>query len=205
MLIKNLQLGEIETNCYIVTDEATLQCAVIDPGAESNVVMDYIESNKLDVRAILLTHGHFDHTMAVEEVHESTGAAVFINSKDAYTGDIENPYKFKATDYTKYYGEGDVITVGGLEFTVLETPGHSAGSVTLKCQDALFTGDTLFRDSCGRTDLPGGEMKKLLHSLARLSKLEGNFEVYPGHGDSSMLDNERRFNYYIRYALEEEE
>jgi glyoxylase-like metal-dependent hydrolase (beta-lactamase superfamily II) len=205
MLIKNLQLGEIETNCYIVTDEATLQCAVIDPGAESNVVMDYIESNKLDVRAILLTHGHFDHTMAVEEVHESTGAAVFINSKDAYSDGPENPYKFKATDYTKYYGEGDVITVGGLEFTVLETPGHSAGSVTLKCQDALFTGDTLFRDSCGRTDLPGGEMKKLLHSLARLSKLEGNFEVYPGHGDSSMLDNERRFNYYIRYALEEEE
>ncbi len=203
MLIKNFQLGEIETNCYIVTDENTLECAVIDPGAESNVIMDYVESNKLKVGAILLTHGHFDHTMAVEEVHESTGAPVYINARDAYASGPENPYKYRAPEYTKYYGEGDTVKVGGLEFQVIETPGHSAGSVTLKCEDALFTGDTLFRDSCGRTDLPGGEMKKLLQSLKKLSSLEGDFEVYPGHADTTTLDKERRFNYYIRYALDE--
>jgi glyoxylase-like metal-dependent hydrolase (beta-lactamase superfamily II) len=98
------------------------------------------------------------------------------------------------------YKEGDVIRVGNLEFTVMETPGHSSGSVTLRCGDALFTGDTLFRDSCGRTDLGDGSMDVLLESLKRLAELDGDFEVYPGHADSSSLSRERSFNYYMRYA-----
>ena len=100
----------------------------------------------------------------------------------------------------RYYKEGDVISVGALEFKVLETPGHSRGSVTLLCESAMFSGDTLFRDSCGRTDFEGGDMATILKSLLRLANLEGDYEVYPGHMGSSTLSRERSFNYYMNYA-----
>lgn len=200
MLIKTIPVGQIETNCYIVTDETTLECAVIDPGDESNAILDYIEDHKLKPRYIFLTHGHFDHTMAVTAVHEETGAVVCMNRKDAGAV-IENaPFKFNPPADTIYYKEGDRLTVGSLTFEVLETPGHTPGGVTLKCGDALFTGDTLFAGSCGRTDLYGGDMNELLRSLKRLADLPGNYEVYPGHMDSSTLDRERHYNYYIKYA-----
>ena len=200
MLIKCIPVGQIETNCYIVTDENTLECAVIDPGDESNAILDYIEDHKLKPKYIFLTHGHFDHTMAVSAIHEETGAVVCMNKKDAGAV-IENaPFKFNPPADTIYYKEGDRLTVGSLTFDVLETPGHTPGGVTLKCGDALFTGDTLFAGSCGRTDLYGGDMNELLRSLKRLADLPGNYEVYPGHMDSSTLDRERRYNYYIKYA-----
>ena len=200
MLIKTLPVGMIETNCYIVTDEATLECAVIDPGDESNTILDYIEDRHLKVKYIVLTHGHFDHTMAVAAVHEETGAVVCMNKKDA-GAIIENaPFKFNPPADTIYYKEGDRFSVGNLTFEVLETPGHTPGGVTLKCQDALFTGDTLFCGSCGRTDLYGGDMDVLLRSLKRLADLPGNYEVYPGHMDCTTLDRERHYNYYIKSA-----
>ena len=200
MLIKTLTVGQIETNCYIVTDENTLECAVIDPGDESNAILDYIEDHKLKPKYIFLTHGHFDHTMAVTAVREETGAVVCMNKKDAGAV-IENaPFKFNPPADTIYYKEGDRLTVGSLTFEVLETPGHTPGGVTLKCGDALFTGDTLFAGSCGRTDLYGGDMNELLRSLKRLADLPGNYEVYPGHMDSSTLSRERMYNYYIKYA-----
>ena len=200
MLIKTLPVGMLETNCYIVTDETTQECAIIDPGADSNTILDYIESNKLTPVAILLTHGHFDHYMALDAVLEATGAPAYINKKDANTDGKRDQHKLDDDGRLSWYAEGDVINVGGLEITVLETPGHSPGSVTLKCETALFTGDTLFRDSCGRTDLGGGSMEILLDSLRRLSALEGDFEVYPGHADSSTLSRKRSFNYYMKYA-----
>ena len=200
MLIKTLTVGQIETNCYIVTDENTLECAVIDPGDESNAILDYLEDHKLKAKYIFLTHGHFDHTMAVTAVREETGAVVCMNKKDAGAV-IENaPFKFNPPADTIYYKDGDRLTVGSLTFEVIETPGHTPGGVTLKCGDALFTGDTLFAGSCGRTDLYGGDMNELLRSLKRLADLPGNFEVYPGHMDSTTLDRERRYNYYIKYA-----
>jgi glyoxylase-like metal-dependent hydrolase (beta-lactamase superfamily II) len=201
MLIKTLTVGQLETNCYVVSDEKTLTCAVIDPGAESGVILDYIESNGLKVGAIFLTHGHFDHHMALSAVAEATGAPVYIHKLDTYTGGGGDGGEHKLRDAggLRGYAEGDEIAVGGLVFRVMETPGHSAGSVTLRCENALFTGDTLFRDSCGRTDL-GGDMETLLESLRRLSSLEGDYEVYPGHAETSTLDRERRFNYYVRYA-----
>ena len=199
MLIKCLPVGNLEANCYVVTDESTLSCAVIDPGDESNTILDYIESNHLKVEAILLTHGHFDHTSAAETVSEETGAEIWINAADACEERREF-YKYHAPAGTRYYSDGDIVTVGALRFRVMETPGHSEGSVTLQCQDALFTGDTLFADSCGRTDLPGGDMKKLLKSLLRLADIPGNLEVWPGHMGPTTLDREREGNYYIRYA-----
>ncbi len=202
MLIKCLPVGQIETNCYVVTDENTLECAIIDPGDESNRILDYIESNHLKPRYIFLTHGHFDHTMAVKAVHEETGAAVCMNSKDAGAVLESAPYKFNPPADTIWYKEGDEFRVGGLTFRVMETPGHTPGGVTLRCEDALFTGDTLFRDSCGRTDLPGGDMGALMRSLKRLAALPGEFEVYPGHMDSTTMTRERMYNYYVRYANE---
>jgi len=202
MLIKTLVVGPIDTNCYIVTDENTLECAVVDPGDESNVILDYVEDNKLKVRAIFLTHGHFDHTMAARAVSEATGAPIYIHRRDAATAD-PSQFQFLADEETNFYAEGDTIVVGSMAFTILETPGHSPGSVTLRCEDVLFTGDTLFRSSVGRTDLGGGDIHALMRSLARLAALEGNFEVYPGHMDSTTLDRERRFNDYVLYAVEQ--
>ena len=201
MLIKQLPLGQIETNCYIVTDENTLECAVIDPGDESNVVLDYLESNKLSCRYIFLTHGHFDHTMAVQAVYEETGATVCINKKDINLEIGSIPYRFTPPKGTIFYKEGDEFMVGSLVFHVMETPGHTPGSVTLICRDALFTGDTLFRDSCGRTDFPGGSMDQELKSLKRLYELPGDYEVYPGHMDVTTLERERKFNFYMRSAI----
>jgi glyoxylase-like metal-dependent hydrolase (beta-lactamase superfamily II) len=197
MLVKTLPVGMLETNCYIVTDEDTRKCAIIDPGADSNEILDYIESNKLEPTAIFITHGHFDHCMALDAVMDTTGAPAYINKRDAGHRD---QHKLDDGGKLNWYAEGDVFNIGGLEITVLETPGHSPGSVTLKCGSALFTGDTLFRDSCGRTDLEGGSMDILLVSLKRLSDLEGDYEVYPGHSDSSTLGRERSFNYYMQYA-----
>ena len=209
MLIKTLVVGQIETNCYIVTDEKTLKCAVIDPGDESTVILDYIETHHLTVADIFLTHGHFDHTLAVYAVSEETGASIWINKNDAVTSDMiaaggkRDQFKLTANEKVRFYGEGDSFDVGSLSFSILETPGHSPGSVTLRCDSALFTGDTLFRGSAGRTDLGEGDIQKLMRSLYRLSALEGDFEVYPGHMDATSLEGERRFNSYMTYAAEE--
>ncbi len=203
MLIKQFPLGQIETNCYIVTDEDTLECAVIDPGDESNVVLDYLESNHLKCRYIFLTHGHFDHTMAVPAVHEETGATVCINEKDVNVRTGSVPYEFTPPKGSIFYKEGDELTVGSLVFHVMETPGHTPGGVTLLCENALFTGDTLFRDSCGRTDFPGGDMQTELKSLKRLAELPGDYEVYPGHMDSTTMERERRFNPFVLDAMED--
>lgn len=205
MLIKTFEVGQLATNCYVVTDEKSLCCAIIDPGAESGRILNYISENNLKPVCIMLTHGHFDHTTAVGSIRAELHIPAYIHKKDVNTDGNHQSMKMDvaATDEVWYYAEGDKIEVGALVFTVMETPGHSEGSVTLRCEDALFTGDTLFRDSCGRTDFEGGSMETLLKSLKRLYALEGDYEVYPGHADSSTLDRERRFNYYMRRAVEE--
>ena len=202
MLIKDFQVGQLQTNCYIVTDENTLNCVVIDPGAESNVMLDYIEEHGLHLKYILITHGHFDHTTAAEEMQKVSGAPIYISEKDSSrTGSTEH-YCFNITADmdVKHYAEGDSIELDSLHFDVIETPGHSPGSVCLIIENAIFCGDTLFRDSCGRTDFEDGDVNAILASLLRLDALDGDYEVYPGHMDSTTLNRERRFNYYINYA-----
>ena len=201
MNIKTIPVGQLETNCYVVVNEETLACVVIDPGDESNTIMDYIESNHLKCEAILLTHGHFDHVGAVNGILEQTGCALYINPRDEGYEVGKSGVKFKMPEGGKYYDDGDVIVEAGLEFKVLATPGHTPGSVCLICGDALFTGDTLFRGSCGRTDLPGGSMREEMRSLKKICRLEGDYDVYPGHMDSSTLERERRFNHYCREAV----
>ena len=201
MNIKTIPVGQLETNCHVVVNEETLACVVIDPGDESNAIMDYIESNHLRCEAIMLTHGHFDHVGAVNEILEQTGCALYINPRDEGYEVGKSGMKFKMPEGGKYYDDGDIIVEAGLEFKVLATPGHTPGSVCLICGDALFTGDTLFRGSCGRTDLPGGSMREEMRSLKKICQLEGDYEVYPGHMDSSSLERERRFNHYCREAM----
>ncbi len=201
MNIKTIPVGQLETNCYVVVNEETLACVVIDPGDESNAIMDYIESNRLRCEAIMLTHGHFDHVGAVNEILEQTGCALYINPRDEGYEVGKSGMKFKMPEGGKYYDDGDIIAEAGLEFKVLATPGHTPGSVCLICGGALFTGDTLFRGSCGRADLPGGSMREEMRSLKKICELEGDYEVYPGHMDSSSLERERRFNHYCREAM----
>lgn len=202
MLIKMLTVGHIQANCYIVTDEETLECAVIDPGAESNTILSYLEKNRLKCKYILLTHGHFDHTGAVKEVQSQTGATVCVNPHDVARTPIETAYKFKIPPCgAVFISEGDALTVGSLKFEVISTPGHSEGGLTFRCGDALFTGDTLFRDSCGRTDFPGCDAKEMMKSLKKLYGLPGDYEVYPGHMESTSLERERRHNYFMQSAI----
>ena len=200
MLVKTIPVGQLETNCYVVTNEETLGCVVIDPGDESNSILDYLEDNHLQCEAIFLTHGHYDHVGAVDAIIEETGAPVYLCSRDDAhsTGDLH--YSYMLPKGGRYYDDGDVLRFAGLSFEILSTPGHTPGGVSIVCEDALFTGDTLFRGSCGRTDLPGGDMDEELRSLKKLCDLPGDYEVYPGHMDSSTLERERNFNYYCREA-----
>ena len=201
MLIKTLVVGQIETNCYVVTDEATLDCVVIDPGDESNTIMNYLEENKLKCRAVFLTHAHFDHVSAANAVLEETGAPLYICEKELPVVKSGASGRFRLPEDVRYYKDGDEIEISGLKFKVLETPGHTPGGVSLVCGDALFSGDTLFRGSCGRTDFPGGDYRAMLRSLGRLGKLEGNYQVYPGHEQPTNLDFERRFNPYMQQGM----
>ena len=201
MLIKTIPVGQLETNCYVVINEASLECVVIDPGDESNTILDYMESNHLLCRAILLTHGHYDHVGAVDAIAEETGAVVYMNERDDYRHAVDTHLPYTLKENGRSYDDGDMIEAAGLRFDVIATPGHTPGGVTLRCEDALFTGDTLFKGSCGRTDLPGGDMQQELASLRKICELPGDYEVYPGHMDSSTLERERSFNYYCRAAM----
>ena len=201
MLIKTLPVGQLETNCYVVTNENTLESVVIDPGDEANTILDYLESNRLRCAAIFLTHGHYDHVGAVDALREETGAPVYMNPRDDASRAVDAHMTYRMQPGDRAYDEGDTVEAAGLVFHVMATPGHTPGGVTLRCEDALFTGDTLFKGSCGRTDLPGGDMEQELSSLRRICELPGDYEVYPGHMDPSTLEREREFNYYCRAAM----
>lgn len=200
MLVKTMPVGFLQTNCYVVTDESSLQCAVIDPGAESGTVLDYLEENHLECRVILLTHAHFDHIAALQAVLEQTHAVVYLGRGDVGM-DLGSHHRFQPPEGSIFCGEDDVIEVGSLRFRVMETPGHSPGSLSFLCEDSLFTGDTLFRGSCGRTDFSGGSMPAIMNSLRKLSSLPGDYDVYPGHMESTTLEAERRFNPYMSQAM----
>ena len=202
MDIKTLQVGPIGTNCYLLCDETEKLCAVIDPGGDADRVAAAVQDSGCAPCAILLTHGHYDHTGAVAELAEKwPNVPVYLNHRDQCGDDAYLRQLFPPVPCAKDYGEGDTIQVGGLTLKVLATPGHSEGSVTLRCGDVLFCGDTLFAGSCGRTDFPGGSVKKIMASLKRLGSLEGDLTVYPGHMEPSTLERERAWNPYLRQAM----
>ena len=202
MKIISMQVGPIMTNCYILIDEETKQAAVIDPGEDAPRILAVLQEEAVQVEYILLTHGHYDHTTAVPELHRALpGAKIYIHQADANgAGSRLFPLASQVDDLL-LYGEGDTLTLGGLTIEVLYTPGHSPGSVTLKVGDVLFSGDTLFAGSCGRTDLQGGSYDQMMASLKRLGELEGDFRVLPGHNTPSTLDREREYNSFVREAM----
>ena len=202
MKVKLLRVGPIGTNCYILEDDQTNLAAVIDPGDEPELIQEALEKEGVEVRYLLLTHGHYDHTTAVPALHRVYPQAdIYIHQADANgAGSTLFPLAGEVDDL-KLYDEGDVIRLGDHEIQVLHTPGHSPGSVTLKVEDVLFTGDTLFAGSCGRTDLRGGSYEEIMASLKRLGQLEGDFHVCPGHDVTSTLDRERRINPFLREAM----
>lgn len=193
--IKTLTLGQYETNCYILYSEASSDCIVIDPGYEPERVLEAVKSLNRHLQAILLTHGHFDHVGGVREIFAQTDCDIYL-----CPADCAMPEQMTAGPlcYTCSYQEGDVLSLAGLTLRVLQTPGHTPGSVCLLCDGNLFSGDTLFAGSCGRTDLPGGSWNDLQTSLSRLKALEGSFTVYPGHGEATTLDAEKQYNPYLR-------
>ena len=200
MNIKLMQVGPIGTNCYILEHDNKI--AVIDPGDEAGRILGELKKSDAQVEYILLTHGHYDHTTAVPELHKALPEAkIYIHQADANgAGSRLFPLAGQVDDLL-LYDEGDTLPLGTLTIEVLHTPGHSPGSVTLKAGDVLFTGDTLFAGDCGRTDLRGGSWEEILVSLGRLGKLEGNYHVLPGHGGTSDLDTERQVNRYLREGM----
>ncbi len=202
MQVKVLQVGPIGTNCYLLEDEKAHVAAVIDPGDEAGRILQVIKDDGVDVKYILLTHGHYDHTTAVPELHQALPQAeIYIHKADANgAGSRLFPLAGQIPDL-KFYDEGDALTLGELTIQVLHTPGHSKGSVTLKVGDVLFCGDTLFAGSCGRTDLAGGSYAEIMASLKKLGQLPGDYHVCPGHDVTSTLERERRSNPFLREAM----
>ena len=204
MDIQILQVGPIGTNCYLLCDETEKLCAVVDPGGDAARVAAAVVDTGCAPCAILLTHGHYDHTGGVAELRAKwPDVPVYLNHRDEYEGDASLQQLFPPVPGAKDYDEGDTVQVGGLTVDVMATPGHSEGSVTLRCGDVLLCGDTLFAGSCGRTDFPGGSVKKIMASLKRLGSLEGDLQVYPGHMETSTLDQERSWNPYLHQAMQE--
>ncbi|MBE6798866.1 MAG: MBL fold metallo-hydrolase [Ruminococcaceae bacterium] len=208
MKITTISAGPLAANCYIV--EVGDEAIIIDPGFPEKVIADYIAENPQKIRYIMLTHGHFDHLSAVSFVKERTGAPVLISALDEkglYDDDFNLSNNFAgiypAVDSNLradiLFDDGDRFKVGGSEVEVIATPGHSRGSVCFKIDDCLFSGDTLFKRSIGRTDFPGSDMGYMIMSLDKLKCLAGCLTVYPGHGEKTNLEEEKLKNPYLQY------
>jgi len=201
MKIECLPVGWLKANCYVVSDEETGKCAVIDPGGNPEIILGYLQENGLHCCAILLTHAHDDHTKGVYGVMEATGAKVYMSKKDVGLTVRRSGLCFQEPADTVFIGENDCIEVGNLRFRVLETPGHTPGGLCFLCEDAMFSGDTLFKGSTGRADL-GGDFDTELRSLKKLANLKGDFRVFPGHADPTTLQFERDSNPYMKRGME---
>ena len=192
MKIIAIPLGSYQTNCYILAEGD--RCLVIDPGDEADKVLGLLEKQGLTLEAILLTHGHFDHVGAVKTLAAETDCRVYLCQEElALPGAMTAGPLF----YTDFYKEGDRLPLAELSFEVLHPPGHTPGSVCLRFDEHLFSGDTLFAGSCGRTDFPGSSPRDMVCSLSRLAKLEDHLRVYPGHGSSTTIGEEKRYNPYL--------
>ena len=199
MKITVFQLGQLGANCYIVTDEQTGSCAVVDPGGEGKELALWLKEQNLTPKYLFLTHYHFDHVGGIDELTEAfPGLPVYLHPAEiglpVHTG----------TGFPKWthnYKEGDTFSMDSLTFRVYSTPGHTPGSVCIAVDDVLLTGDTLFQGSCGRTDFPGGSWEQMMSSLRRLASLPGDPHVLSGHGPESTLEKERARNPYMKEAL----
>lgn len=202
-----LSQGPVGANCYIIVEPESKKSAIIDCSELGLRLKEYIK--KMDIESfdyILLTHGHFDHILATKKVKDTFGGKVVIHQKDA--GCLKSNEQSLATSFGIDLGfemdadilvsDGDILDFGNTKIKVIHTPGHTPGCVCYAIDDNLFTGDTLFKGSVGRTDFPNGSYPQIIESVKKLAKLDGDYKVYAGHEGSSTLDNERKYNPYMK-------
>ena len=208
MIHEVLPVGMLQCNCSIFGDEQTHEAIVVDPGDEIGRVLDVVARHGLKVKAIVITHAHIDHIGGAQKLKQATGAPVYMNRNDhelekmldvqAQWLGVQAPEKVAIDSDAR---DGDVLSLGTAEFHVLHTPGHTQGSISLwiPSENKLVAGDTLFRDSIGRTDLPGGDGEQILRSIhEKLLPLPEDAVVIPGHGDITTIGREKRFNYFLQ-------
>ena len=206
MKIIQLEVGSLGTNCYIAYCENTKKAVIIDPGGDAAKILAAVSREGLLVEAIINTHGHADHVLANVKVQEATGAPLWILSADAdmLGSGSRNLSAFLggATSCGKadrLLADGEVLPIGDFTLTVLHTPGHTPGGISLLFDKTVFVGDTLFAESIGRTDFPGGSYSQLLESIkTKLMVLDDETKVYPGHGPATTIGWERRQNPFIQ-------
>jgi len=201
--------GAFVENCYLVIDETARQCAIVDPGEDTGLILHQLEQAAVSPLAIWLTHAHLDHVLGVSQVRAATGAPVFLHPSDRplydRVPDQATAFGLQADPLAppdRSFAHGQELRVGALSFTVRHTPGHSPGSISVVGEGIVFVGDVLFQGSIGRTDLPGGDMETLLASIEReLLVLPDSTIVYSGHGPATTIGAERRTNPFLTGAF----
>ena len=203
------EVGPLACNCYVVGDPATREAIVIDPGGDIQVIVDALVEKELRVTAIVATHAHFDHLVAAKELRDSTAAPFYLHDNDRPLLDWyqESGRMFLGIDLPPppevdtNASEGDLITAGSTELEIVHTPGHSPGSISLVGPGVIFSGDTLFAQGVGRTDLPGGDERALVAAITnKLFTFDDATPVYPGHGPSTTVGDEKRLNPFVGAA-----
>lgn len=205
MQIKSIEVGEINTNCYIIFDEKESTGVIIDPGAEAGIISDFIKTNQLSIKYILLTHGHYDHAAEVTALSEICNCPVYIHKDDSniyemFATLIKSISKRELFKNFHFYSENQIFKISeDLELKVFSTPGHSPGGVCFELSKykILFTGDTMFYGTYGRTDLPGGNETDIINSLKKIISEYNGYKIFPGHGPVSTIEFEKENNDFL--------
>lgn len=206
MIIKKVVVGPLEVNCYIIGCEDSKEAAIIDPGDNADEIIRTIEKEGLKPKCIINTHAHFDHVGGVKAIQDHFKIDFFLHKEDLFLVDnaSEQATAFglkpiPKPEVNKYVNNGEKISLGNKSITVIHTPGHSPGCVCYYLDNNVFVGDTLFAGSIGRTDLPGGSYETLINSIKEnLFPLGDNTIVYPGHGPSTTIENEKEHNPFLK-------